>query len=464
MFKSISRILQVILFLAEILTLLFPKHLCANDINVFDNKKHIHNKSNITADTKILTSRDIAKKVLKSLVLVVTQGDDGVEIAKGSGFVVDNNVIATNLHIFKRATKGYVKFVETGEVYLIESIKGLDMDHDVCLLQFPYLNAPILPSEKDNLLEVGDEIYVGGNPKGLEGSISKGIVSAIRQEQGLIQIDASISPGSSGGPVVNRKAYVIGIATSMLPGGQNLNFAVPISYTDNLFFYGDIPVRFAGALSLNDVEDMRLNGPVRNILSTKKEWDYSNISGNLIGDQPEEIMTGYEAFNDKGNIVESRIYVEGKELFRGYISYNRHGFPEKQILVDASEKEVVNENFDETKSINFLLSKRSFGESLGFGHKEDKTKLSWERKYDSYGNVESEGGYINGVLYKTSYQYRRNGVKSLAIKLENNKVIAKCKYKYEFDERKNWTQEIESCDYGAYTKVNENNRIINYYE
>jgi len=84
---------------------------------------------------------------------------------------------------------------------------------------------------------IGERIFTLGNPLGLEGTISEGIVSGIRQlEDGeLYQITSPISPGSSGGPVLNSRGEVIGIATAALRVGQNLNFAVPSASLDQLW-------------------------------------------------------------------------------------------------------------------------------------------------------------------------------------------------------------------------------------
>lgn len=68
-----------------------------------------------------------------------------------------------------------------------------------------------------------------GNPEGLEGTFSRGNISAIRNREGLIQITAPISHGSSGGPVLDERGEVIGVAASIFTQGQNLNFAVPVS-------------------------------------------------------------------------------------------------------------------------------------------------------------------------------------------------------------------------------------------
>jgi len=79
---------------------------------------------------------------------------------------------------------------------------------------------------------VGDEVFVVGNPYGLEGTLSQGIMSGLRSvgPDSLLQITAPISPGSSGGQVLNSQGEVIGVAVATLTDGQNLNFAIPVSY------------------------------------------------------------------------------------------------------------------------------------------------------------------------------------------------------------------------------------------
>jgi hypothetical protein len=101
---------------------------------------------------------------------------------------------------------------------------------------------------------VGDDILVAGNPEGLEASFSKGIVSGIRSGSGLIQMDAAISPGSSGGPVVNQRGEVVGLAVSSLVEGQNLNFAVPVRYLREQKLVWDLRVRTVGGLAVTDLE------------------------------------------------------------------------------------------------------------------------------------------------------------------------------------------------------------------
>ena len=88
-----------------------------------------------------------------------------------------------------------------------------------------------LPLGDSSAVEVGEEVYAVGNPEGLEGTFSQGIISGIRRvgDRDLIQITAPISHGSSGGPVLNKHGQVVGIAVGAIRTGQNLNFAIPAS-------------------------------------------------------------------------------------------------------------------------------------------------------------------------------------------------------------------------------------------
>jgi hypothetical protein len=87
-----------------------------------------------------------------------------------------------------------------------------------------------------NAVQVGDSVYAVGNPRGLEGTFSQGIISSVRivGTDKLIQLTAPISPGSSGGPVLNGRGNVIGVSVATFRSGQNLNFAIPSIYVAGL--------------------------------------------------------------------------------------------------------------------------------------------------------------------------------------------------------------------------------------
>ena len=198
-------------------------------------KDTIVSQTNTSQESKITeqTAQEIAQNALKATVYLEMQKPDGT-ISQGSGFFIRSNYIATNYHVVEGATGAYVKLVGKQTAYHVESIAATDEYYDLAILKLSDITAPTLPLANSDTVQTGDTVYVIGNPKGLEGTLSKGIVSAIRAggNDKLIQIDASISPGSSGGAVLNSKGKVIGVVTwsHRDRNAQNLNFIVPSNY------------------------------------------------------------------------------------------------------------------------------------------------------------------------------------------------------------------------------------------
>jgi len=172
---------------------------------------------------------DVFAKASQSLVLIVTRDGSGTEVGLGSGFFVRPSVIATNWHVIKGAASGYAKLAGSGQRWEISGVVGLSRTQDLVLLRILGSYNAVLPLGDSSLVRPGDKVYALGNPEGLEGTISEGLVSGVRQIDGekLIQIGAAISHGSSGGPVLNESGQVIGVAVGFFSEGQNLNFAVP---------------------------------------------------------------------------------------------------------------------------------------------------------------------------------------------------------------------------------------------
>jgi len=182
--------------------------------------------------TEAKVSRDIVKQVFPSVVMLVMEDDNGQPLSLGSGFFVREDIVATNLHVVEGAAGGYAKIVGKKQKYNIIGYVAIDREMDLVLLKIDKVKAPAITLGDSFKIAVGDEIFAVGNPRGLEGTFSKGIISAIRkiEEDTLLQITAPISPGSSGGPILNSKGNVIGISVATFKGGQNLNFAIPVSY------------------------------------------------------------------------------------------------------------------------------------------------------------------------------------------------------------------------------------------
>jgi len=178
------------------------------------------------------TAQEIAKMAFRSTVLLVTEDANGQSLSLGSGFFVRDGEIASNLHVLEGAARGYAKLIGEKTKCDMEGVTGVDSERDLVVLKISTGRSEALPLGNSDVVQVGESVYAVGNPQGLEGTFSEGIVSSIREvgTNKLLQITAPISPGSSGGPVLNRKGEVIGVSVATFRGGQNLNFAIPSSY------------------------------------------------------------------------------------------------------------------------------------------------------------------------------------------------------------------------------------------
>jgi hypothetical protein len=177
----------------------------------------------------------LASSMSPAVVFIGNIDESGKVTSIGSGFVVDpNGLIVTNYHVIHGARALQIK-MKDGEIYDRVDVVDFDVRRDLAVLKIRAFKS--LPSAKlgdSGRLEVGEDVVAIGNPKGLEHTVSAGMISAFRQAEGyrLLQISVPISPGSSGGPLFNMSGEVVGITSAgvVAEGAQNLNFAVPIDY------------------------------------------------------------------------------------------------------------------------------------------------------------------------------------------------------------------------------------------
>lgn len=163
------------------------------------------------------------------------------KIATGTGFLVSSDgKLITNHHVIENGAKVVAK-AENGGTFPILGVLRDNIEDDLALLKIDGKKLPCLGLGTSEKIEVGARVAVVGSPLGLEGSLSEGIVSAIREFPGkvrLLQITAAISPGSSGSPVLNANGEVVGVAVSQAHEGQSLNFAVPVEAANHLLVRG----------------------------------------------------------------------------------------------------------------------------------------------------------------------------------------------------------------------------------
>jgi hypothetical protein len=202
---------------------------------------------------------DIPEIVLKEKRAVVTiyiNDKDGKQVATGTGFIIaPSGIIATNYHVVStllEAGNTLLIKMENGAYFPLDALIDFDEENDVAIFKVAGKELPVLKLSKDYQPRQGESIVVVGSPLGLETTISDGIISSIREENGLIQITAPVSPGSSGSPVFNTKGEVIGIATFLIEGGQNLNFAIPAKYVAALVKRVSLPKKNIGGKALSE--------------------------------------------------------------------------------------------------------------------------------------------------------------------------------------------------------------------
>ena len=223
------------------------------------------------------------RKALDSVVLLATEDANGQPLAIASGFFVSPTIVATNAHAIEGAAAAYVKIPGQRERQSVNGIAGLDSAHDLALLSVAPTAHGTLDLADSGNVAVGDEVFAVGNPQGLEGTVSQGIISGIRRigEDSVLQITAPISPGSSGGPVLNSSAEVVGIATATFQGGQNLNFAIPSGYLRTLIARRTLPLPFGRRSSVAQQSSILRSLGTRSaegVIAEAFAWDTSSIA------------------------------------------------------------------------------------------------------------------------------------------------------------------------------------------
>ena len=158
--------------------------------------------------TRNFTSQEIARRMIDSTVFlrIVRKTSAGsYQISYGSGFVVRSGYVATSYHVIEgmELKPSSVKLVGSGKDLPIELVVAEDRDYDLAILRCSRIKAPPLTLGNSKNIEIGEVVYVAGNPRGFKGTFSAGVISAIRDNafvssDDVIQISAPVSPGSSG--------------------------------------------------------------------------------------------------------------------------------------------------------------------------------------------------------------------------------------------------------------------------
>jgi len=176
------------------------------------------------------TSADFSGIIEEAIKGVVTIRTD---IGQGTGFIISSDgYVVTNYHVIKGAkAAGIITY--DGELHQVELI-GYDENMDIGLLKIPGDYDKLKLANSDDV-QIGEKVIAIGNPLGLQFSVSEGIVSGTHREglnnlEVYIQTDASLNPGNSGGPLINKEGKVIGINNFKIRGTEGVGFALESNY------------------------------------------------------------------------------------------------------------------------------------------------------------------------------------------------------------------------------------------
>jgi len=185
---------------------------------------------------------DLVRRVKPQVVAIATYDSQGEALMTGSGFFLRPGQVVTNLHVIRGAQRCEIKTLDgKGKVFPVAGTLAVDEEGDLALLsvEMPRDSSwrPRTSELARTLPDEGEQIVVIGNPLKLEGSVTEGIVSAVREVPNvgkIIQITAPISHGNSGSPVFNLKGQVVGVVTVKVTNGQNINLAIGAARVEQL--------------------------------------------------------------------------------------------------------------------------------------------------------------------------------------------------------------------------------------
>ncbi|HEV8657804.1 MAG TPA: trypsin-like peptidase domain-containing protein [Thermoanaerobaculia bacterium] len=247
----------------------------------------------------------------------------------GSGFIWSSDgIVVTNNHVVEGASRITVNLQDGSQV--AAKLIGVDPDSDLAVLRVDAKNLSAAPIGTSSDLLIGETVVAVGNPFGLSGSVTTGVVSALgrsvpSKEQGrtftdFIQTDASINPGNSGGPLLNIEGKVIGINTAIFANAQGIGFAIPVDRArkviQDLLRYGQVRSAWIGAVTatLTPEEAKRLG--IRTVRGAIVARVFSGSPAQSAGLRPGDVIVSVD-----GKPVDSR------ESFSTYTATAASGQP-----------------------------------------------------------------------------------------------------------------------------------------
>jgi len=175
---------------------------------------------------------DVVEKALRGVVTIHYETPRG--LIQGSGFLISDDLIITNKHVIEDAGSTVdVELSAERSNQTTATVAKCSARTDLAVLELRSRTDDAnsaLPVADISTVRAGEEVVAVGSPKGLMGTVTRGIVSAVRTDGDIvvIQTDAAINPGNSGGPLINAAGQVVGMNTALSRGSEGIGFAIPI--------------------------------------------------------------------------------------------------------------------------------------------------------------------------------------------------------------------------------------------
>jgi S1-C subfamily serine protease len=238
-----------------------------------------------------------------SVLLIFIRSADAKIVAQGTGFVVEGGRIITNQHVVKDGTP----LIDLGGARIPATVEATDDLNDLAVLSVAaeMTATPLSLSEK--LPPPGSSVFAIGNPRGLEKSISTGVVAGVRTagNRQLLQITTPISPGSSGGPVFDSSGQVIGVTVGSIEDGQNLNFAVPAPAV----------LRLLSGRPVQSTDVPTLVASAQSLVEKRNSLQYSDDANSAFQRNETEIKSTFVNAIDRASKADSTLLLQVSEQF-----------------------------------------------------------------------------------------------------------------------------------------------------
>lgn len=335
-------------------------------------------------DTELKPSEVFATDA-PSIVLIKSFDKAGKAIALGSGVVIAKDTVVSNCHVVEKAATASVFYQHK---QLAAKLLYADVEHDLCSFTVKGLSAPPVRMGSTSQVKVGDAAYAIGAPEGLELTLSGGLISSLRHipDGVVLQMTTPISPGSSGGGLFDSHARLIGITSYYMAQGEQLNFAIPVEWINELLQRGKLTT-----------------ANTQHIGSTSNATQESSFQKGFRAFQAGDYNTAFEIlepFAKQGNAVAQDIlgwmYTVGKGVTQDYAKA-------AAWFLKAAEQGDADGQYD--------LGNDYY---LGRGVPQDYAlAIAWHRKAADQGNAAAQFNF--GLYYEQGKGVPQNHAKAVAL-------------------------------------------------